>query len=729
MNRYENNHEHLMAELKRIDLRLRFEIMRMRQRNGDHEEDKFRGLYVSENEIDDFVSLSTCCWGRNSSGLNSMPQAIALKQLEEEISLKKSVSLNTGVVLRLSELANMFNLSDFELDILLICLLPEIDTKYERIFAYLHDDVTRKRPSVDLILQCLLNSLDERLAARELFLPQAPLIAHHLLRLGDDSTIRSTSLLVKNLKVDDRIVNYLLGSDQIDARLTQYVRVVIHSVRSKDLVLSESNKKRLKRIISVVREDADNHIIYLQGPGGIGKKTIADLICRSGKMTLLMVDVASLLSSDLPVEIATELVLREAKLLGNVICWNRFDLFLSENQTPKYDMGSFIEGIISLPHLVLATGETMWQPSWEINSKPFIRIEFDFPSYAIRKQLWEVYLNRLGTNVLTECIEEIAEKFRFTPGQISSASVVAQNISLSKGESQISALDLYAACRFMSSQKLTQLTRKVQPRFEWNDIILPNDQMEQLREIANQVKYRHIVFADWNFEHKMSLRKGLNVLFAGPSGTGKTMAAEIVANELGLDLYKIDLATVISKYIGETEKNLDRIFIEAQNSNSILFFDEADAIFGKRSEIRDSHDRYANIEVAYLLQKMEEYDGIVILATNLRKNIDEAFARRMHYHIEFPQPDEADRFRIWQGVFPPEAPVLDDIDLRFMARQFRITGGNVKNIALGSAFLAASDGGVIKMEHLIRSTKREYQKIGKLCTEADFGCYYEKVRG
>jgi SpoVK/Ycf46/Vps4 family AAA+-type ATPase len=219
------------------------------------------------------------------------------------------------------------------------------------------------------------------------------------------------------------------------------------------------------------------------------------------------------------------------------------------------------------------------------------------------------------------------------------------------------------------------------------------------------------------------------MLFAGPSGTGKTMAAEIIANELGLDLYKIDLATVVSKYIGETEKNLNKIFKEAWDSNSILFFDEADAIFGKRSEVRDSHDRYANIEIAYLLQKMEEYQGIVILATNLRKNLDEAFARRMQFSVEFLLPEEPDRYQIWQRVFPKEAPISEDVDLNFMARQFKVSGGNIKNIVLGAAFLAAEDGGRINIEHLIRATRREYQKMGKLCTEADFGEYYDLVKG
>jgi SpoVK/Ycf46/Vps4 family AAA+-type ATPase len=237
------------------------------------------------------------------------------------------------------------------------------------------------------------------------------------------------------------------------------------------------------------------------------------------------------------------------------------------------------------------------------------------------------------------------------------------------------------------------------------------------------------VYGDWGFDRKLSTGKGLNVLFAGPSGTGKTMAAEIIASELGLDLYKIDLAAIVSKYIGETEKNLDRIFREGQTSNAILFFDEADALFGKRSEVRDSHDRYANIEMAYLLQKMDEYEGAVILATNLRKNMDEAFARRMHFAVEFPIPEEADRYRIWQNIFPREAPLATENDLSFLARQFKITGGNIKNIALSAAFLAAQDGRCITMENIIWATKREYQKMGKLCTENDFAHYFELVKG
>ena len=287
--------------------------------------------------------------------------------------------------------------------------------------------------------------------------------------------------------------------------------------------------------------------------------------------------------------------------------------------------------------------------------------------------------------------------------------------------------DLYAASRLQSNRKLATLARKITPHYSWDDIVLPVDRLRQLQEITNTVKYRARVYDEWGFDRKLALGKGLNVLFAGPSGTGKTMAAEIMAQELGLDLYKIDLSTVVSKYIGETEKNLARIFEEAETSNAILFFDEADALFGKRSEVRDSHDRYANIEISYLLQKMEEYEGVVILATNLRKNMDDAFVRRMHFTVEFPFPDERHRLGIWEKILPAEMPRSTDLDFGFMARRFELTGGNIRNIALASAFLAANDGQVVEMGHLLRATQREYQKMGKVVTEREFEVKHESA--
>ena len=247
----------------------------------------------------------------------------------------------------------------------------------------------------------------------------------------------------------------------------------------------------------------------------------------------------------------------------------------------------------------------------------------------------------------------------------------------------------------------------------------PADQVAILREIIATVRGRPIVLEQWGVGQKLASSPGVTILFAGPPGTGKTMAAEIIASELGLDLYKIDLSTIVSKYIGETEKNLERIFAEASTSNSILFFDEADALFGKRSEVRDSHDRYANIEISYLLQRMEAYDGVTILATNLRANLDEAFTRRLHFAVDFPFPEEADRLRIWQTLFPPGVPRADDLDLPFLARRYRLAGGSIRNVLVSAAYLAAADGRVVSQAHLLHGVRREMQKMGRLMVEDD----------
>jgi SpoVK/Ycf46/Vps4 family AAA+-type ATPase len=251
----------------------------------------------------------------------------------------------------------------------------------------------------------------------------------------------------------------------------------------------------------------------------------------------------------------------------------------------------------------------------------------------------------------------------------------------------------------------------------WEQLVLPADSIEQLREICLRVDQRDRVFGEWGFGERASRGRGVHALFAGPSGTGKTMAAEVMANHLGLDLHRIDLSAVVSKYIGETEKNLERILDLAVDV--ILFFDEADALFGKRSEVRDAHDRYANIEISYLLQRMEEYDGLSILATNLRGNIDEAFLRRLTFQVQFPFPDAGLRRGLWRSVWPEPLPRGADVDLDRLADTFTLSGGNIRNVVLGAAFQAAGGGGPVALEHVVRALQRELQKVGRAVTLDD----------
>jgi len=723
---FESSTQHILAELGRVDLKVRLEVLKARLKNNQRGGDEFQGLYIPEEEIG--AVLADTCFQGSRGGLpdsSSPPLKLLtdmLQQIEEEIAERKAKSLRSGVVLRLVELSKMFHLSPFDIDALLICLLPELDLGYEKIYAYLQNDVTKKRPSVELVLRLLCISFEDRLAAREAFWLQAPLVKHYLLQFDDDPSGKATPLLAKPLKVDERVLNYLLGSEQIDPRLLPFTLVAEPQAKLADVILPDDIKRRL---IQLMHYHSRSLICYFQGPYGAGKQTTAEALCQEFSLPLLVIDLARLLAEELPFAMATRLILREASLLGAALYWDHFDLLLAEDK--KLCLDNLIQGLEERPELSFLAGETPWEPADVWHDIPFVQIQFPIPSYVARKQLWETHLNSHLPLAHAIDLAALSNKFLFTGGQIRDAVVSAQNLALWRASEELSMEDLYAACRARSNRKFSTLARKVEPKYTWADIVLPREQMKQLSEITSYVKYRPLVYGEWNFDGKLSLGKGLNVLFAGPSGTGKTMAAGIMANELKLDIYKIDLSTVVSKYIGETEKNLDKIFKEAETSNAILFFDEADALFGKRSEVRDSHDRYANIEISYLLQRMEEYEGMVILATNLRRNMDEAFVRRMHFIVEFPSPEEEYRYRIWRNIFPLEAPIDKSVDFEFLARQFKITGGNIKNIALSAAFLAADDGYMITMEHLICATKREFRKMGKLCVEADFGKYHHLV--
>jgi ATP-dependent 26S proteasome regulatory subunit len=733
MTRFESSLDHLLAEVKRIDLTLYREVVRRRSQRREAKWDEFRGLYISEDEIDDLMS----------SGFEAVPSIMSepseeepidriderLRELETEIGHQRQNSLSSGIELRLEHVKQLFGLMPLELDSLLVGLLPELDLNYQKLFAYLQDDVTKKAPSVDLILRLLARSAEDRRLLRSAFMPQGRLLSCQIVSLQNGRSAEAASLLERTVGVEERVVHYLLDSDEIDKRLVPFVRLVKPQAELSQVLLPPDIKERLHNLMQ--GEVQSRGVVFcLQGEYGAGKRMTAEAMCRELGMPLLIVDTAHMLAGDLPADLALQLVAREASLQKSCVYWDRYDVVLDDERNLEAHRQSILEWVRQRPGVVFLSSRVAWEPGGGAIDKPFVKIEMPVPPFSVRKQLWQTLLDDHMSVAPDVDLDVLANKFRLTGGQIRDAVAGARDLAAGwgNGRQQISMDDLHCACRAQSNQKLSSVARKISPKFTWEDIVLPNDQMTQLREMTNQVRYKHVVYGDWNFEKKLSLGLGLNVLFAGPSGTGKTMAAEIIGGELGLDLYKIDLSTVVSKYIGETEKNLDKIFKEAQNSNAILFFDEADAIFGKRSEVRDSHDRYANIEIAYLLQKMEEYDGIVILATNLRKNLDEAFARRMHFSVEFPSPEEPDRYRIWQRVFPKEAPTSGDVDLSFMARQFKITGGNIKNIALGAAFLAASDGRTITIEHLIRATKREYQKIGRLCTETDFGIYFDLVK-
>jgi hypothetical protein len=704
--------EHLWAEAEWVGDKVRQRAQRMRRTAGPG--DEFRGLVISEEELDDLLACRPGAPGQ------AEPLDGALAASREGIAARREESLRRGVRLRLVELESRFGLSEFDLMCLLLCFAGESDLRYERIFAYLQDDITKKHPSVNLLMSVACSSFEEQVRARGRLAAGAPLMRFGFVILTEEPSRLSSTLLSKSLRVDERIMEFLLESDALDPRVTSFAHLLPAKKSLDELILPTELKARLVGAAADRRSGQGPTFLYFKGSYGRGRKAAAEALCQSHGTELLHVDVETMLGSQgIGVEALLMPAVREVLLRDGSLYVAGFDLLLLEDKAAVRKR--VLQALRDCPRLVFLAGEEGWEPREELEEQEFLAMEFPRPDFPARVELWRQELGR-GNDSSELDAGDLANKFKFTGGQIRDAVRTWRRTERWKslGGEQVNAADLYEACRLHSSMKLSALGRKIKPHHRWGDLVLPKDRSLQLREICNSMKYRSVVFDQWGFDRKLSLGKGLNMLFAGPSGTGKTMAAEIMAGELGLDVYKIDLSTIVSKYIGETEKNLARIFSEAETSNAILFFDEADALFGKRSEVRDSHDRYANVEINYLLQKMEEHEGVVILATNFRKNMDDAFVRRLHFAVEFPLPSEAERRVIWERIWPKETPQSPDLDFDFMARRFEMPGGNIRNVAMAAAFLAASDGDVVKMSHLLHGTRREYQKMGKVVTQSEF---------
>jgi hypothetical protein len=734
---YRTSLQQILAELERLDLLLRVQVWRARQGRGEAGE--LSAFYIPDDEADKFLdkAIGAPAW----AGVPLPPELRAdvqarLDELSADIGRHTQESLRAGVPLRLAELVQVFGLTSFDLDVILICLAPELDRGYERLYAYLHDDVTRRQPTVDLVLSLLCPGLDARVAVRARLTAAAPLLRHHLVQLNEEPGGQSASLLGSSLRLDPRVAAFLLGDDAVDDRLARYATVSAPAPSADDLVLPETLGKQLSRLAEHLRTDGTSEgaglIVYFQGPYGVGKQAAAAACCGALGRPLLILDGRRIAAAG-PGDFSTlaRLAGREVRLRGALLYWQGFDALLAEGSLERLDTLLSILG--KHPGPVFLSGSAAWEPTGAWRRLAFLRVPFPRPGAEERLRIWRAALaegdgaddenEAVSAGPGLDDLEDLAGKFRLTGGQIRDAAATARNLARVRAPDapRVTPADLYAACRQHSNRKLGELALKITPRYTWDDIVLPGEQLAQIREIYDQVSHHALVYDTWGFGPTLATGRGIGVLFAGPPGTGKTMAADVLAGALGLDLYKIDLSTVVSKYIGETEKNLARIFDEAATSNAVLFFDEADALFGRRTQVRDAHDRYANIEISYLLQKMDEYDGIVVLATNLRKNMDEAFVRRLRAIVEFPLPGVEDRFRIWERIWPVGSPRDPGLDLDFLARRIEVPGGSIRNIALAGAFLAAADGGVITMAQVLRAARREYQKMGKVLTVGELG--------
>jgi hypothetical protein len=427
-----------------------------------------------------------------------------------------------------------------------------------------------------------------------------------------------------------------------------------------------------------------------------------------------------------PFERVVDLCLREARIRNAALYWARCDVLLEpDGSDPRWDR--LIVAMESAPAPIFLAATCGWAPVRRLREKPFVRLPLPTPGYSQRRALWERCLSPIVTD--GALAEQLANDFSLTHGQMLDALVAARAESMRRDplHPQLTAEDLREGCRRQTGRRLENLARRIQPQssMTFDDLVLPPRSRRQLDDLRSRIRHRSRVHHGIGFDRRTPLGIGLVAMFTGASGTGKTMAAALLAAEQGVDLYKIDLAAVVSKYVGETEKNLSRVFEEAENANAILFFDEADALFGKRGEVHDARDRWANIEVNYLLQRIEEFSGPVILASNLSQNIDEAFLRRIHVTVDFPFPNAAARQTIWQRVFPPGLVRPSDDELATIADRFALAGGSIRNVALDATFMAVAESNgsppAVCLRHVVAATAREYEKLRKPVTVGEFG--------
>lgn len=713
---YEDYFCFLFDCLRLLNLRL-LKLFRSKQTISGKDADT-GGIFISGEEVSTMLNSLLEADTADSNTPETESIDIRIKELNDDIGRKLS---NTGKNpgFPLPRLARIFGLTPSEADVLIIALAPEMDRRYERIYAYFNDDITKKAPSVGLATDILFNEGKDGLTGMHIFSTDALLLRYDLIRFTDN---RENGLFLnREFTLDERIKRFIMGDNGFQKGLSEFARILYPDHAGLPTVTRQDIKDKITYLLRN-NVDTGKTVFWFYGLEREQKKTTAGTICNEVKVPMLVADLEDIFfESDY--RTAVKSLYREAALQSAFVFITAGDILYGEDERSRSLKKALLRIIGEMSWFTFISADVAWMPDDASGQYQWYPFEFKPPLFSERKRIWAAALN--GSNLSEPEIDTIAARFNFTESRIKDVVFYAKRLS---GKDGLTLDGICDACTIRSNKKLGIYATKVTPRYNWNDIVLPEDRMRQLREICANLRHKHIVYFKWGFEKKLALGKGLNVLFSGPSGTGKTMAADIIANDLKLEMYKIDLSSVVSKYIGETEKNLNRIFREASSGNIILFFDEADALFGKRSEVKDAHDRYANIETNYLLQKVEEHEGIVILATNLSKNIDEAFLRRLHFTVEFPFPDEGLRASIWKKIFPDTAPVSKDMDYAYLAEKLKLAGGNIKNIALTSAFYAAEEASGIRMDHIIRATKREYRKMGKVFVKDDLTPYGDLVQ-
>ena len=690
--------------MARVIERLARILARHRERGRSTDANAMGSLVIEPSEADGLIADLAACWS-DSEGVAPAPDRRS-HDLRGEIADRADLGAAQGSFLPLRRAARAFELEPSEYDALLLALAVELDPRCGRLVAYLNDHIGHTRPTLGLAVA--LAEL-EGTAASPIDLCRRPLIRDGLVELEGDEPAPGLAMRLAPEMATRLTAGAMDGPMSPD--------IVLHHAEPgvlQRLVLADPVREKLSQWSLRLRDRRGVPILVVAGSAGSGKTVTA--VAAAGEAGLPVVEVRAAAAEAL--ETRLRLGRREARWyysgllvkvdppIGEALDWRALWRGLEEVRTPlllEVDRRAVEAAAAAAPH------------------EPLV-ILLEEPGLELRTRLWQSLLPP-GDQIEPGELERLAAAFQFPPGRIRRAirHAQAEVAALAPGQRALTAPALENACRWIGSAAMSPLAQKLSQPYTLSDLVVPDALRTELGLAVSWVRHQRKVLETWGFARRIPFGSGLTALFSGAPGTGKTMAAQVLARELGMDIYRIDLSRLMSKYIGETEKNLARLFDDAHASGGILFFDEADAIFGKRSEVRDAHDRYANVEIGYLLQRMEEHDGVTILASNRMRDMDEAFVRRFHFILNFPLPGEPDRYRIWQGMFPAEAERDPDLDLRPFARHFEISGGEIRNVVLAAAFFAAAENRPIGTSQLKRALRRELSKNGRVVDERALG--------
>ena len=594
-------------------------------------------------------------------------------------------------------------LGDLELRIVAALLGPELDPDLERIYAYAWNDFTRRRPDVGFLVD-LIGGGDEarRAAVRAALATEAPLRRGRFVEVGVPADADTTPPLRRVVRLADRVIAHLLGDGAIDPVLDG-VAALAAPARRDELVLDGATVETARRAL-----EGEAPRVLLWGAPGTGKTMLVRGL--AGSRPVVTVDVAELGRAPDRLDDRMARIGREAVLRGAVTVF-RGGASLADDRHRLAELSRRIAGpVVYTAHA---------RPPWLVHAVPeLVEVAVESPAAAARVALWTRALAPAAAAVAPGAVDEIVARFALGGGAIERAAerAITQARLRDPAAPRITLDDLTESARLVLQHRLGTVARRLEPGFTWDDLILADDTLEVIREVVDFARHRTPLLERWGFGRKLPYGRGVSAILGGPPGTGKTMVAQLLARELGYELYLIELSQVVNKYIGETEKNLARVFDEAEGSHAILFFDEADALFAKRTEVKSSTDRYANLEVNYLLQRMESYNGITLLATNLEQGIDEAFKRRVRFTIQFDLPEAPDRERLWRSMFPPEVTLADDIDWQRLATRYEMSGGYIKKAAVRAAARALQRGGDLRITgaDVELAAQLEYREMGRV---------------